>query len=103
MGKGRGYMQAFLRKFEAWLPAAREELAEFQVLRKQLDRVERLARKGKLDEKALVAIYNAMPRAFVLRAGRPSNDREVLPKTTKVLAELNRVIKVARSTPPGKG
>jgi hypothetical protein len=108
-------MQAFLRRFQALLPQVRAELIECHLLLKALDRAERLATKGRLDEKALSAIYTKIPKRLQqrfqlrFRSGRTarrankSADGELpLPNTTKLLVELNRVIKLWASTSPGK-
>ena len=89
-------MQAFLRKFNKSFPSVRDELAEFQMLLKQLERIERLAQKGKLDKKALRAIDEALPKEFKglhLRAVASATEKKFIPNTIDVLLELNRVIK----------
>jgi len=82
-----------LRRLNKLFPLVRAELTEFQVLLTRLERAERLALKGKLDGKALRAIYMAMPRGLVHRRVRSATEKQFIPNTLDMLVELNRVIK----------
>jgi hypothetical protein len=94
-------MQPSMRKLLARLPAAREELTKLQIVLKQLDRVERLANKGKLNQKELESVYRSLPPWLrPERSVRPAIEDLKMPRTTKLVAELNRVIVLARD---GKG
>ena len=89
-------MRERLRRFRALIPSARVELAEYRRLLQRLDRVHRRAKQGYLDEKALLSIYKALPRHFMHRGGGPAKD--ILPKTEKLIVELNRIIKYIPDT-----
>jgi hypothetical protein len=90
-------MHPFLRFFKKSFPPARAEILKLQTLLKQLEQIEKLAQKGKLDDKALESIYGAMPRPLKLRAAGSATGRDFMHKTQQVLAELNRVIKAHKS------